>query len=302
MKKNNIIIDTDPGVDDATALIIAMFNRNLDIKLITTTAGNVGIETTTRNALFLVEKFNKNIPVCKGAEKPLNRISKNASFIHGKEGLGLLRPTTPKILPCKEEAADKMFEIIKQNAGNITIIELAPQTNLGLLFTRHPEAEDMINEIIFEGGSPYGKEGIKPHVSFNISFDPEAANIVMNTKIKKTIVPSEIGRYISYFSKDQVEIIRKTNKTGEFLATMFDGYKSDTVIDATETNDLSAIIYYLYPQIFKTYNCDISVDLIENPGKTIIKENPNGNITFVNSVDKDLFFNKFMENLKNIKD
>mgnify|MGYP001052108828 CR=1 FL=1 len=302
MKKNNIIIDTDPGVDDATALIIAMFNRNLDIKLITTTAGNVGIETTTRNALFLVEKFNKNIPVCKGAEKPLNRISKNASFIHGKEGLGLLRPTTPKILPCKEEAADKMFEIIKQNAGNITIIELAPQTNLGLLFTRHPEAEDMINEIIFEGGSPYGKEGIKPHVSFNISFDPEAANIVMNTKIKKTIVPSEIGRYISYFSKDQVEIIRKTNKTGEFLATMFDGYKSDTVIDATETNDLSAIIYYLYPQIFKTYNCDISVDLIENPGKTIIKENPNGNITFVNTVDKVLFFNKFMENLKNIKD
>ena len=302
MKKNNIIIDTDPGVDDATALVIAMFNRNLDIKLITTTAGNVGIETTTRNALFLVEKFNKNIPVCKGAEKPLNRISKNASFIHGKEGLGLLRPTTPKILPCKEEAADKMFEIIKQNAGNITIIELAPQTNLGLLFTRHPEAEDMINEIIFEGGSPYGKEGIKPHVSFNISFDPEAANIVMNTKIKKTIVPSEIGRYISYFSKDQVEIIRKTNKTGEFLATMFDGYKSDTVIDATETNDLSAIIYYLYPQIFKTYNCDISVDLIENPGKTIIKENPNGNITFVNTVDKDLFFNKFMENLKNIKD
>lgn len=300
MKKTNIIIDTDPGVDDATAITIALFNENLSVKLITTTNGNVGIDTTTNNALFLVEKFNKNVPVCKGAEKPLKRELKNASFVHGKNGLGGINPTKPTREICSEKAVDKMYEIIKQNAGNITILELAPHTNLGLLFTKYPDCENMISEIIFEGGSPYGKQGVKPHISFNISCDPEACDIVLKTKIKKTIVPSEIGRYIAYLTKNQVETIKKTNKTGEFFAKMFEGYKSDAIFDATETNDLSAVLYLLYPEIFETYSCDVEVDLIDKPGKTTIKENHNGKVTFVENCDREKFFDKFIENLKSI--
>ncbi len=302
MKTINLIIDTDPGVDDATAIILAMFNKNLDIKLITTTAGNVGLEKTTRNALFLVEKFGKDIQVCKGSLKPILRENKNAISVHGEEGLGGFIPTKTNLKPCSEDVVETMFETIKQNAGNITILELAPQTNLGLLFEKHPEVQDMINEIIFEGGSPYGRPNTKPHVSFNISCDPEAADIVMKSKVKKTIMPSEIGRYNAYFSSDQIKEIKNTNKTGKFLAKMFEGYKSDVILNATETNDLSAVIYLLYPEIFKTSKCDIEVDLNDNPGKTTITENPNGNITFVEQTDRDLFFKKFIENLKNIKD
>lgn len=302
MKKQNIIIDTDPGVDDATAITIALFNENLDIKLITTTSGNVGINTTTRNALFLLEKFNKDVPVCMGASKPLIRPVKNAFSIHGVEGLGGYTPFTPtkKVDPTPFE--DKMFEIIKQNAGNIKLIELGPHTNLALLLKKYPEAENMISEIIFEGGSPYGKENVSPHISFNISCDPEAADIVMKTKIPKTIVPSEIGRYFAYFSSKQVDKIRKTNKTGEFFAEMFEGYKSKYIMDATETNDLSAIMYLIYPEIFTTYKCSISVDLDTMPGKTEINEAPNGNITFVENVNRKEFFKLFMQSLKAIKD
>ncbi|MGN1208474.1 MAG: nucleoside hydrolase [Christensenellales bacterium] len=301
MKKTNIIIDTDPGVDDATAITIALFSPALDIKLITTTAGNASIETTTRNTLFLLEKFGKSIPVCKGASKPLVRDAKNALSVHGKDGLGAFKPSNPKTKPISEAVAEKMFEVIKQNAGNITIVELGPQTNLGHLFLKHPEAENMISKIIFEGGSPYGKANVSPHISFNISFDPESADIVMKTKIPKVIVPSEIGRYLAYFSSEQIETIKNTNSTGAFLAKMFEGYHSKYIKDATETNDLSAVMFTLYPEIFSTYNCNIKIDLDTMPGKTTITENPDGNVTFVESVDRLAFFEKFIKNLKGIE-
>lgn len=295
-----LIIDTDPGVDDATAITICMFNKNIDIKLITTICGNVGIETTTRNALHLVEKFNKSIPVAKGATKPLKRQSKDASLIHGKDGLGAysIPKITRKII--NESAIDKMYEILKENPGEITILELAPQTNLANLFIKYPDSVNLVKQIIFEGGSPYGKANIKPHISFNISFDPEAADVVMTTPIKKTLVPSEMGRYLAAFSAEQVEIIKNTNSAGSFLAKMFEGYKSDYIKEVTETNDLSAAMYLLFPNIFSTYNCDIEIDLLDKPGRTIITENPNGLVTFVENVNRDKFFNLFLNELKNI--
>jgi len=303
MKRDKIIIDTDPGVDDSVAITIAMFNKNLDIKLITTTAGNVGLKTTTRNAMFLLEKFNKNIPVASGAEKPLFRNAKNAINVHGKEGLGEYIPEDKrKFKKLRTPAVDAMYKVITENPHEITILEIGPHTNVAQLFIKYPDSINLIKQIIFEGGSPYGKENVKPHISFNISFDPEAADIVMRSNIKKTMIPSEIGRYIVPFSKTQVEEIKNLNSTGEFFATMFEGYLSPETQNVTETNDLSALMYLLYPQIFKTYKCYISVNTTDAPGKTIITENENGIINFVEDVDKFAFFNMFIENLKNIKD
>lgn len=299
-KKRILIIDTDPGVDDATAITIALFSEKFDVKLITTTAGNVGIDKTTRNALYLVHRFNKNVEVCEGSSVPLMRAGKDASIVHGKEGLGSFIPPKFERLPLNTDAIDKMYEIIKQNPHEVTILELAPHTNLGHLFTKYPDCENLVKEIVFEGGSPYGKKGVNPHISFNISYDPEAADIVMKTNIKKVIIPSELGRYIAYFSKDNVETIKNTNKTGEFLAEMYGGYINRFGLDITQTNDLGTVIYMLYPEIFKTYKCDIEVDLLDMPGKTIITENENGKITFVENVDRKVFFNKFMENLKKL--
>lgn len=293
------IIDTDPGVDDATSLIIAMNNQNFDIKLITTTYGNVDIEKTTKNALFLVEKFGKDIKVAKGSEKPMKRKQKSAIQVHGKDGLGNFQTSTPQSSPL-ENAVYEMYKIIKENPHEITLVELGPQTNLGKLFTTYPECESLVKEIIFEGGSPYGKKGIVPHISFNISCDPEATEIVLNTKIKKTIIPSEMGRYVAPFSQEQIEKIRKVNNTGKMLYSMYQGYKSDCIKKSTETNDLCTIMYILYPEIFSTYNCDITVDTKEMPGRIFVTEKEDGAITFVENVDKEKFFELFIENLKKI--
>lgn len=295
--KRKLIIDTDPGVDDATAITIALFSEKFDVKLITTTAGNVGIEKTTRNALYLVDRFNKNIDVCEGSHFPMLREGKDASIVHGKEGLGRFIPPAFNRKRLEIDAIDKMYEIIKENPNEITILELAPHTNLGHLFTKYPDSKNLVKEIVFEGGSPYGKKGVNPHISFNISYDPEAADIVMKTDIKKVIIPSELGRYIAYFTRENVEKIKNTNETGKFLAQMYEGYINRFGLDITQTNDLGAVIYMLNPEIFETYNCDIEVDLNEIPGKTIITENKNGKITFVENVDRKIFFDKFMENL-----
>jgi len=296
-EKRILIIDTDPGVDDATAITIALFSEKFDIKLITTTAGNVGIEKTTRNALYLVDRFNKNIDVCEGSNSPMKRKGKDASIVHGKEGLGKFIPPTLNRQKLQYDAIDKMYEIIKENPYKVTILELGPHTNLGHLFTKYPECKKLVKEIVFEGGSPYGKKGINPHISFNISYDPEAADIVMKTNIKKTIIPSELGRYIAYFTRENVETIKNTNETGKFLANMYEGYINRFGLDITQTNDLGAVIYMLYPEIFDTYNCNIEINTTDMPGKTIITENKNGIITFVENVNRKIFFEKFMENL-----
>jgi len=193
-----------------------------------------------------------------------------------------------------------MYEVIKKNKHNITILELGPHTNLGLLFTKYPECEEWIDEIIFEGGSPYGKPGLKPHISFNISFDPEAADIVMKTKIKKTIIPSELGRYTAYFTYEDIEKIKNTNSVGAFLTKMYEGYVNRYNLDIVQTNDLCTTIYMLYPEIFKTYKCNIEVDTNLMPGKTIITEDENGLVTFVEDTNRELFVEKFMHHLKNI--
>lgn len=299
MTKEKIIIDTDPGCDDATGIALLLNNDKVDIKLITTSAGILDIDSTTRNLLYLLERFNKQIPVYKGTSSPLFRKANYVPNIQGKYGLGGFIPPIVSRKAGNGDSIDAMYKVIKENPHEITILELAPQTNLARLFLKYPDSENLIKQIIFEGGSPYGKENVKPHISFNISFDPESAKIVMETKTKKTIVPSELGRYYVPFNKEQVEEIKNTNKTGEFFATMYTGYKS-RYIPFTETNDVTACMYLLYPEIYTTNLCSIKVDTMETPGKTIITENA-GDITFVSGVDKEKFYKLFMENLKRIK-
>lgn len=299
MTKEKIIIDTDPGCDDATGITLLLNSNKVDIKLITTSAGILDIDSTTRNLLYILERFNKQIPVCKGAPTPLFRKAKYVPDIQGKYGLGGFIPPKVNRKVSNEDSIDAMYKVIKENPHEITFLELAPQTNLARLFLKYPDSESLLKQIIFEGGSPFGREKVKPHISFNISFDPESAKIVMESKTKKTIIPSELGRYYVPFSEEQVEEIKHTNKTGEFFATMYKGYKSKYV-NATETNDVNACMYLLYPEIYSTNLCSIKIDLEETPGKTIITDN-DGDIIFVNNVDKEKFYKFFMENLKCIK-
>ena len=149
-KKLKLIIDTDPGVDDTVCLIYALFDQNVKIELLTTVSGNVNIDKATRNLLHLLDLLKMDVPVAKGADKPLVRTSENAEFIHQKSGLGgYTPPESTKSQIIKEDAVSAMYRVIMENDGDVYPIILGPQTNIALLIKRHPEVIAKIPKIVF---------------------------------------------------------------------------------------------------------------------------------------------------------
>ncbi|MBR2969898.1 MAG: nucleoside hydrolase [Clostridia bacterium] len=295
VNKINCIIDTDPGVDDTAAIVLSLVDDIMDIRLITTVCGNLDIDTVTRNALHVLEKFNRtDIPVAKGASKAMYRVSPDATFIHQKDGMGgYIPPETVSTKPIEQDAVEAMYETVKKYANNICLIALGPHTNLGTLISRHPDVVDMISHIYAEGYSPYGwkSEGKwTNYISFNASSDPEALKIVVESGIPVTMVPSRMGRELANFTEDEVYKIRDINDVGRFIAEMYCGYWEHNYPDRRiATNDTCACLIMRFPELFKTKRARFVVDTDEAPGKTTIKYDKKGNVDFVYKVNKKKF-------------
>ncbi len=293
IKKLNCIIDTDPGVDDSAAIVLSLDDDIMDIKLITTVAGNLDIDKVTRNALHILEKFNHTeIPVAKGAIKAMCRKSEDATFIHQENGMGgYIPPKTIKTKPIELDAIEAMYETIKKYPKDINIIALAPQTNLARLITRHPDVKDMISHIYTEGCAPYGWESEgerwKYYVSFNASSDPEALKIVIESGIPITWVPSRMGRELANFTEEEVYSMREINDTGKFLCEMYSGYWEHNYPDRrVATNDTCAILCMRNPKLFKMKKAKVFVNTTDLPGQTNIQFNKKGNVNYVYKVNK----------------
>ena len=152
MSKRPIIIDTDPGIDDALALAIALFSDELDVRLITTVAGNVSLENVTLNTLRLLTFFGKDVPVAKGAAKPLIVDFVDASNVHGKTGMeGYEFPEPKTELLLKENAVNAMYRAIMESPEPVTLVPIAALTNIALLFAVYPEVKEHIREIVMMG-------------------------------------------------------------------------------------------------------------------------------------------------------
>lgn len=306
-KKYKVIIDTDPGVDDAACFVFALFDEKLDIKLITTVSGNLSIEKTTRNMLHLLDKFNIDIPVAKGCAKAMNRISPYAEHIHSVEGLGGYNPPASVSRPLHElDAVEAMYKVLNENDGDIIVLLLGPQTNMGTLLTKHPDVKDKIAKIIFMGGSPYGINGYPKHISFNISSDPEAFKIVLESGIPLVMLPSDMGRNKAHLDEEFVMTkIKGINQVGDFVFEMYDKYWEPGYEDKRiATNDTCAYLYLTNPELFTVERVDLDVDCEEAPGKTIVEFKEDGKYEFVSNIDREKFLDLLsekLEKLNNIK-
>lgn len=312
MKKNNtlnlkppykVIIDTDPGVDDAFALILSMFDPMLDIKLYATVAGNIKTEIGTRNMLYLLDKFGVyDKPVARGAGRALTRLSKHAEFVHGEEGLGGHIP--PKGRRSKNKVIDKsaveaMYEIIKENPHEITLFIWGPHTNAAKLITEHPDVKELLAQIIFMGGSPYGVAGFPDHISFNIASDPEAFRIVVESGIPLAMVPSDMGRRKAHLTEKYVHVMRDENEVGAFIFEMFDEYWERNFPDKRiATNDTCAYIYLTHPELFKVQKANVFVDTKRTPGKTYAKFRKDGHVSVTVGVKRRKFLKLISQKMK----
>ncbi len=300
-KKYKIIIDTDPGVDDSACFVYALSDKQLDIKLITTVSGNVGVEVATRNMLHLLDKFNKDIPVAEGARQAMQRLTPHAEHIHSQEGMGGYLPpkqTHRKII--QEEGCEAMYRVLKEGDGDIIPILLGPQTNMALLLTRHPDIKEKIPRIIFMGGAPFGIEGNPDYISFNISSDPEAFKIVVDSKIPLVMISSDMGRQKAYLDENYVlNKVKGVNEVGNFLFAMYDKYWEPGFKDRRiAINDSCAYMFLIHPEIFTTQQIDIAVDLGDRPGKIDAHFNQEGHCTLATGVNRDKLLDYLYKKLK----
>lgn len=260
MNKRPIIIDTDPGIDDALAIAIALFSEELDVKLITTVAGNVGLDKVTYNAQRLLKYFEReDIPIAMGADTPLIRAYEDASNVHGKSGMEGFDFAEPTVAPIKENAVDAMRKVIMESDEPITLVPIAPLTNIALLLKTYPEVKKNIKEIVLMGGSATrGNKGVMSE--FNIALDPEAAHMVIHSGVKLTMVGLDVGLKALVLPQDS-ETIKDMNKTGAMAYCLFKKYRGGSFQTGLKMYDSSAIAYLLAPELFTTEECYLDVEL-----------------------------------------
>jgi len=192
-----VIIDTDPGVDDALALLLAMRSPELKIEAITPVAGNVPLDLTLPNALRMVEIAGRtDIPVAAGARAPLMRRLVTATYAHGENGLGGAVFPEPTIKPVATPASEIIRQIVRKYPGEVTLITIGPLTNIATALNSDPELASMVRGLAMMGGSLSGGN-ITPAAEFNVYVDPEAARIVFQSGIPVTMVGLDVTRRTS---------------------------------------------------------------------------------------------------------
>jgi pyrimidine-specific ribonucleoside hydrolase len=209
-KPRRIIIDTDPGIDDAMAIFLALRSSELKVEAITPVAGNVPLDLTLPNALRLVEIAGRtDIPVAAGASHPLVRRLATAGHVHGVNGLAGVDFPEPKIKPVRETAPEIIRRIARENPGEITIVAVGPLTNVALALRADPELAGMIPAIVIMGGSLSGGN-MTPAAEFNLYVDPEAARIVFDANIPLTMVGLDVTRKC-LVSEQQIKQLEAAN-------------------------------------------------------------------------------------------
>ena len=272
-----------------------------DIKLFTISHGNIAIKNATRNMCHILDLLDKDIPVVVGYDERLGGSTEDAAFLHGEQGLGgYTPPKNTKHKPLKKDCADAMYEVLKENPKETTLIILGPHTNAAHLFMKYPDAKDMIKNIIMMGGAPYGTKQNPNHCSFNIRVDVPAFKETLKTNLPVVMCPSSIGRDKANFTEEQVNEIQKTNNLGEFLVKTYETYYEPGYAEKiVATNDISAVYYLTHPKLYKTKKAFIEVN---EKGKITAHDNRKGNFTIVVDVKRKKLMKMFFEKLREMSD
>ncbi len=218
-----VVIDTDPGTDDAIALIMAAASPELDIRGLTTVAGNANIADTTRNTLALMESLGRvDVPVSVGAGRPLVGEFTYAYHYHGSGGLTVDLPQ-PEMEPTSTPAPEFLRESAARHAGDLTVIALGPLTNIALAIREDDGVRGLIRRIVVMGGAVETAGNVTPYAEFNIYDDPHAANIVFGSGIPVLLVGLDVGKAVSFGRNDTDW--RSGDTRGERLAaSVIDGW------------------------------------------------------------------------------
>ena len=210
------LIDTDTASDDAVALIMALRAPDVQVAAITMVAGNVNVQQATRNALYTIELCRADVPVYVGAEKPLLRTYGNATWFHGRDGLGDHNYPAPRRTAEKLHAVDAIIDTIETNPG-LVVVTLGPLTNLALALAKKPAIVGKISRCVVMGGAPCCEGNITPAAEYNIWVDPDAARIVMLAGLPIELIGWQLSRGDAVIDQNDISRIQRLKSAlGEF--------------------------------------------------------------------------------------
>lgn len=220
-----VVIDTDPGVDDAIALLMALSCPQLDVVGLTTTAGNVPIGPATRNALAILESVGRvDVPVARGATRPIRGRYAYARHVHSAEGL--THPLPPPTLRTTDtDAVQFLSETLRANPGAVTVIALGPLTNLARLHRDQPSVLPLAKRLLVMGGAVQTPGNVTPHAEFNFYSDPTAARLVMDSGIPLTLIDMAPCRQV-FLTREDVEGARASTEAGNLAERLLAGWFS----------------------------------------------------------------------------
>lgn len=253
MKK--IIIDTDPGIDDAMAILFAIADPGIELLGLTTIFGNVHTWQATRNALRLAELMGHEVPVGHGAEVPLVQPQHPpAHFVHGPEGFGDIPAETPAGKPDPRSAARLLAETCAAHPGEVTICAVGPLTNLAHALRDHPEIAETVGEVVVMGGSIEAGGNVSEWAEANIWNDPHAADVVFAAPWPLRMVGLDVTQIVRCSRADFAMLAEKAPRAGGFLARATDFYFRFHVaqrgFDGCFMHDPTAVIAITNPQLF----------------------------------------------------
>ena len=305
-----IIIDTDPGQDDACAILLALGSpEQLDILGFTAVAGNVPVALTQKNVRIICEVAGKSeMKVYAGCEKPISRALVTAEYVHGQSGLDgpeLFEPT----IPLQDmHAVDFIIETLrKEPAGTVTLCTLGALTNVATAFQKAPDIAERVQEVVMMGGGFFEGGNITPAAEFNIYVDPEAADIVMKSGVPVVMMPLDVTHKVLTLKRRVEKIKALDTKVSKFVVAMLEFFERFDIekygSDGGPLHDPTVIAYLLKPELFSGRMCNVEIET-QSPltvGMTVVDwwqvtKRPH-NALVMRDVDADGFFDLLTERL-----
>ncbi|MGL6424569.1 pyrimidine-specific ribonucleoside hydrolase RihA [Aeromonas hydrophila] len=272
-----VILDCDPGHDDAIALILALASPELKVLAVTTSAGNQTPDKTLNNALRILTLLGRDdIPVAAGAPKPLARELIIADNVHGESGLDGPKLPDPAFAPVAMTALELMAECLRESPEPVTLVPTGPLTNIALLLAAHPELKSKIARIVLMGGAA-GAGNWTPAAEFNIYVDPEAADMVFKSGLPITMCGLDVTHEAQVMDEDIARVRAITNPVAQCVAGLLDFfmiYHRDPKwgFAGAPLHDPCTIAWLLAPALFHGVECRVDIETggIHTSGMTVV--------------------------------
>jgi inosine-uridine nucleoside N-ribohydrolase len=300
-----ILIDCDPGHDDAIALLLALASPEVELLGVTTVAGNQTLEKTTANAIRVLEfAGHGDVPVAAGAERPLVRDSFVASYVHGETGLDGPDLPPPQKAPLPTHAADFLAEAIRTSERPITLIPTGPLTNVALMLALHPDVRP--ERIVLMGGA-VAEGNVTPAAEFNIWFDPEAAARVFASGIDVTMIGLDVTHQALFTSAHIGRLVGRVGQMVTELLRFYDRFHREVYnFDGSPIHDAVAVAHVLNADLVGTLRRNVEIDIDSElcRGRTVVdlwqrtEREPNAHVGV--EIDADGFLELLIQRLNSL--